>query len=153
MTGAIDNICTLHYSPYILAPLLERFYESLSVRPNNILLSYLVFPLLMSPKSMVKFKNANSRSSLHTLTSYRDSFFGLEEKVAEFKEITNKSLFLLIEGGGLELGSDMSVSFQEKTLDDSVCSHEQLRAAKNLGIMMTPYDIPTCYRILGVRNI
>lgn len=153
MTSAIDNICTLHYSPYIVAPLLERFYENLPIRPKNILLSYLVFPLLLSPKSMEKFKNANSRSSLHTLTSHRDKFFGLEERVREFKDATNKSLFLLLEEGGLRLSSDMSISFQERTLDESACSRERLRAAKNLGMMMAPYDIPTCYRILGVRSI
>ncbi len=153
MRSVIDNICTLHYSPYILAPLLEHFYEGITPRQNNVLLAYILFPLLLTPKSMTKFRNANRTSTLHTLTADSKILSGIEERISEMKDKTNHSLLLLFKTKSLRLDDDMSVTFLAKKLDSSACTSDQVRAARNFGMVLNQYDVPTCYRILGVREL
>jgi len=153
MSTATDSISTLYYSPYILAPLFEIFYEGQAKRPKDILLSYLILPLIVPPSTRAFFKNATSASTLHTFCRSKAHLFGLEKRISDLKDLTHRCLFLTKEIGSIDFSSDMSILFKEHKLDHSATSDEMIKATRKLGIILSRYDIPTSYRILGIKAL
>lgn len=153
MASAVDHIENFHHNAYILSPILERFYEFSKERDRNILLSYLVFPLILYPESRNKLKSANKNSSIYTIFSDQSLFYGLGERVDEFKEITNKCILLLEHEKSVSITSFMSVMYKSSNLDSSLCSADALRAAKNLSILLNSHEIVEIYRKLGIKKI
>ncbi len=153
MSNAIDSFATLFYSPYKVAPLIAYFYENISPRPKNILLSYFVLPLALTPASQKKLKFSKKTSNLSTFTSNNEVLHGMQEKVGEFKSITNKCLLLLIECKSLALNDDLSMNFNAHYLDGAFCPDDSARASRNLGKVLNQYDVPSCYRAMGLKRL
>ncbi len=146
------NYEILYYSPFILAPILESFYETADDQPRNVLLSYLVLPLTLSPSSQNFLKNSNITSSLRTFTKNRENLFGLPERVQEYRDITNICIQLAINAGGIRIKeADLSIEFINKNLDASSSPKNAIKAAQKFGKILKPLDIPSIYRFLGVK--
>ncbi len=153
MSNALDYISTLYFTPYKTGPLLAYFYKQLDPSSKNILLSYLVLPLILTPDSRIKLKHSNIRSNLVTFSSEKQVLFGLQDKVIEFKERTNKCLLLLIENKTIILNEDLSVNFNDHQLESSATPKDYIRASKNLGILLNKYNVVDCYRMLGLQKL
>jgi len=97
MANAIQHMGHLHHNTYLLAPLLEEFYLNLDPLPKNILQAYLLFPLLFNPNTFGQLKRIMKASTLHTKFKEKMLLQGLQQRVFDFKDITNSSLLLLVE--------------------------------------------------------
>jgi hypothetical protein len=133
MSTALESYATLHYSPFVLAPVFESFYQAAANQPKNILLSYLVLPL--------------------TLCRDTSRLYGLSGRVQEYRDLTNVCMQLSIDAGGLRIESDLSVTFLAESLDTSVCPVGTIKGARNLGKLLQPLDVPAIYRFLGVEKL
>lgn len=153
MSSGLDHISTLYFTPYKTGPLLAYFYEHLTPSPKNILLTYLVLPLVLTPGSRRKLKNSDKRSNLVTFSTQKEMLFGLQDKVIEFKERTNKCLLLLIENKTIILNKDLSVSFNDHQLEGTATPKDYIRASKNLGTLLNEYNVVECYRMLGLQKL
>lgn len=153
MSNAIDHICSLHSNPHIISPLLEVFYKHLTTKKNNILLSYLVFPLILSPATMKKLKGSNKNSTLYTTFRDKRLIAGVQERVETYKKVTNNSLHIALKAGSIEVDTNQTVVYLEKKINSSSCSKDMIRATKNLAILLSSYEIVDCYRILGVKSL
>ncbi|QUJ68861.1 hypothetical protein KDD30_07195 [Photobacterium sp. GJ3] len=153
MGTAIDYLGTLNRNPYIFGPLFECFYFHLKEKEKNLLLSYLVLPLILTPKTMGKLKYANKNSTLHTLFSDRELLSGLQERVEDYKKSTNSCLFLTFKFDSLRLHDNFLVSFNEYNIDSSALHKDQMRATKNLAILLNDYQVVDCFRILGIKEL
>lgn len=163
MSNAIQSFTVIHNNPFIFGPLFSSFYDSLGKKQNSILLSYLVLPLVLYPASQKFLMNAKSTSSITTLvgkSGKRDRLYGLEERIAEYRELTNISMQYGIDIGVLSLDENLSINventsksinirFTNKTLYYS----EYRKSASKLGYLFAPFDVPTVYRLLGVKNL
>jgi hypothetical protein len=153
MTTAIESYGTLHYSPFILAPLFEAFYERAIVQPRNVLLCYLVLPLVLHPQCRRFFRNAVLSSSLTTFAHETSRLYGLPERVQESRELTHACMQLAVDAGGIRISDDLSVAFRHRVLDPSACPQDAERAARNLAKVLRRYDVPAVYRQLGMRKL
>lgn len=153
MGNAISSYETIHNNPFILAPLFPAFYSSYSSRENDLLLSYLVLPLVLYPKSRGFLSRANIRSSVRTLIEDRERIFGISESVASYKSLTSSSMQYAIEFGALEISENLSVLVGDKALDKALCPTETIKASVRLGKLFDPFDIPTIYRMLGIKKL
>ncbi|PSV96978.1 hypothetical protein CTM91_19180 [Photobacterium aquimaris] len=153
MANAIDHIESFHYNAYLLAPILERFYEFSIEKDKNILLSYLVLPLLLYPESRNKLKTANIKSSIYTIFSDQTILYGLNERIENFSAITNKCLLLLVNEGSIKINESMSVTYLSKKMDMSLCNKDIVRASKNISILFNSHEIVEVFRKLGVKKI
>jgi hypothetical protein len=153
MANAVDHIENFHRNAYILSPILEVFYKFSKERDRNITLSYLVFPLILHPESRNKLKFANKNSSIYTIFSEQSIYYGLSERVDEFKEVTNKCILLLDHEKSVSITRLMSIMYKSSNLDTSLCSADELRAAKNLSILLNSHEIVEIYRKLGIKMI
>src|ERR1700728_2186022 len=95
MSNAIQSLRVLHNNPFIMAPIFPSFFKSLGEKRNGILLAYLILPLVLPPASRKFLTNAKSTSSLMTLAGkpgMRERLYGLEERIVEYREITNVTI-------------------------------------------------------------
>lgn len=156
---SIKNISLIYNNPFIFSPIFVEFYSNTSRIEKNILLSYLVLPLVLYRPSQVAIKNskANSTSTIYSIFSERkteERVFGLEERIKSYKSLTNDSLQYAISSDMLALNDDLSISvINPKLANKKLCQKDALVAARKLGILFAKYEIPTCYGILGVKEI
>jgi Family of unknown function (DUF6521) len=153
VSTAVECFAALHYSPFVLGPLFEVFYEREIVQPRNVLLAYLVLPLTLYPPSRDFLKNAKSNSSLRTLCGNPERLYGLANRVEEFRSLTHKSLQVCCDSGGITIDLDVSVKYVRRTLDPLPSPTDSLRAAEKLGGVFGHLDIPAIYRFLGIKRL
>lgn len=153
MSNAIRSFTVIHNNPFILAPLLELFYAALPKRPKNILLSYLVLPLVLFPPSQSFLAGARANSSIRTMVKGRERLYGLCERVEEYKALTNLCIQHAVDSGSIAIEEDLSVLTIIPRLDASLCPRASAKAASKLGILFAPYEIQTIYRSLGVKAL
>ena len=151
-TRASDHIYTLHRTPFALAPLIHSFYDNCESIEKDILLSYLILPLV-SYKPMHKFlAGANRKSSLRTMTADSSRLLGLALRVEEFKSITNSALLILTAEKSLEINSDMSVVSINKIR--AVNSNKDLlRYSSKLAMVFSGENVASIYRNLGLKSL
>lgn len=147
-----DHIYTLHRTPFSLAPLIHSFYDEWESEERDILLSYLILPLI-SYKPMHKFlRGAKRNSSLRTMISDPSRLIGLALRVEEFKPITNAALLILKAEKSLEVNSDMSVVSINKVRTVN-SNKDLLRFSRKLAMVFSGEDVVSIYRMLGLKSL
>jgi hypothetical protein len=156
MSNAIKSFAVIHNNPFVFGQLFPSFYSSLGKKPKGILLSYLILPLVLYPASQKFLVNAKSTSSLMTMVGKpgkRDRLYGLEERIAEYWELTNTSIQHEIDSGVLSIDEILSVDVNSYRSDNSPYFSDYRKAANRLGYLFAPFDVPTIYRIFGVKKL
>lgn len=152
-TNAIQHYVTLARSPLLLAPVIESFFQELRSSEKNILLGYLVLPMVLYPPSRDFLKQARATSSIRTLCSERIRLAGFPQRVNELRSTSSLAMQNSIDCGRLILHSDLSLEFGEHLINLSNGMQVEVKAAKRLASIFEPYNVPTVYRLLGVTNL
>ncbi|MES9904591.1 MAG: three component ABC system middle component [Sedimenticola sp.] len=153
MSNAVNSFSVLHNNPFLFGPMFPAFASELGDKKNAILLAYLVLPFCLHSKSRTFLERANVKSSIRTLLSDRERFHGLDERIRDLTEMSNKSLQYAIDVGALLIDSELSIAVGEPWPDTIIVEPGAIKAAKRLGILFSPYDVPTIYRMLGIQKI
>ena len=149
---ATDHIYTLHRTPFAYAPVIQGFYEDWESKGNDVLLSYLILPLV-TYKPMHKFLKAAKRtSSIRTMASDSSRLVGLGLRVEEFKPITNASLLILAAGKSIEINRDMSVLSLAKPQEDN-SNKELLNYSRKLAMILSSEGVVSIYKMLGLKSL
>lgn len=150
--NAIDHLFTLQRSPIVLAPHLHNFYAHVPPRERNLLLSYLVLPMILYPPMQAYLINARSTSNLRTMCSVQSRLVGLTHQVRQFKSLTHSSLLVLRAAQCIEISDDLSVkSIRNVNAEDANPVH--LEAASRLAKMLAEENIVSIYRTLGFKSL
>lgn len=153
MSQFSDAIYTLHNNPFVLTPLIVNFYQDMRPQPNNLLLAYLTLPLLLYVPSRDFLTTAKITSSLHTFNSKKERLFGIQDRVAHYKTITNICLQHALNNGYLTVNSDMSVKWN-KTFDNQIESLSiAYKASKNVHKIFRDRDLIEIYQFLGIHQL
>ncbi len=67
--------------------------------------------------------------------------------------MSNKSLQYAVDVGALLIDSDLGIASGEPWPDTIIIEPGAIKAAKRLGVLFSPYDVPTIYRMLGIQKI
>ncbi|MCL6357970.1 hypothetical protein EXT68_21330 [Pectobacterium parmentieri] len=150
--NAADHIYTLRRTPFALAPVIHSFYDHWDPTEKDILLSYLVLPLV-TYKPLHKFlHNAGKTSSLRTLMQEPSRVLGLEGRVEEYKSITNACLLILTSEKSFKINEDMSVETQGKIREENADA-QILKYARKLAVVLTGENVVSVYRTLGLKSL
>ena len=154
----LDHLHTLHNNPFLLEPVFPVFFEEVGPNRDNILLSYLVLPLILPHHTRKALKHLNATSNIATFTSPthdRSRFLGLGVRVAEHKALTNACLQYNIELGQLILAEDLSLSHNpaRPATKNGNCPSDIILAAKKLGSIVRGHTIPHVFMHLGIANL
>ena len=153
MSNAIQSFKVIHHNPFTLTPLFLAFYSSLPVKPKSLLLSYLVLPMVLNPHSRKFLVGATSRSSMRTLIRDRERLYGLAERIYEYRTLTNTCLQQAIDVNLIAVADDLSVIANPDHAQDGSSPDNMIKAAKRFGELLTPFDVPTIYRMLGIKRL
>jgi hypothetical protein len=158
MNKYIDSVYKVHNNPFVFTPLIVAFYENLERKPKNILLAYLVLPIVLNERSKQTLQTARSTSSIHTFIdskdkSKRENVFGLPERIQNYKEITNQCIQHAIDNQWISLNEDLSIEFLKK-IDNKVENlNQSFKASSNLHKIFKDLDVVAIYRLLGVKEL
>jgi hypothetical protein len=153
MSNAIESFHELHYSPYVLSPILEGFFSNVTSQKRNLLLSYLVLPLTLYPPSKSFLKNSRRDSSLATFWREPYRFYGLSQRVQQYRELTNLCVQCCLDAETISIDEDLVVTVLGRTPDTSATPPDAVRAAEKLGTLLGLLEIPAIYRLLGVKRL
>lgn len=151
--NAIQHYVTLTRSPLLLSPIIETFFKEVKPVGKNILMGYLVLPIVLYPPSRDFLRKANARSSVRSFCADRRRLAGLQQRVVELRAVTNVAIQNGIDCDRLILRSDLSLEYAEQKINPIPIMPDETRAAKRLASIFEPYDVPTIYRLLGVTNL
>jgi hypothetical protein len=150
--NAADYIYTLRRTPFALAPIIHSFYDHWDPTEKDILLSYLVLPLV-TYKPMHKFLNyAKKNSSLRTLMQEPSRVLGLEARIEEYKPITHASLLILTSEKSIKVHDDMSVEPQGKIREENA-NAQLIKYARKLAVVFNGENVVSVYRSLGLKSL
>lgn len=153
MTGrASDHLYTLHRNPFALAPVIQNFYLEWTPMEKDVLLSYLILPLVTYPAMKSYLNNAGRNSSIRTMASDASRLVGLTLRLEEYKPITNTSLLILRAEGSMSLAEDLSV-VAEGNPQAANADKEMLRYATKLSMIFRNESVVTIYRMLGLKSL
>lgn len=152
MSTAADHLYTLHRNAFALAPVIQSFYLNWEPMEKDILLSYLVLPLVSFPAMQKYLHTANRTSSIRTMTSDSSRLVGLALRISEYEPITNKALLILRSDESLQLNDNLSVLASGNRQSENA-DPKMLRYAHQLAMVFRNESVVTIYRMLGLKSL
>jgi hypothetical protein len=135
-----------------MAPVIQSFYQHWDPLEKDVLLSYLILPLVTYKPMHAFLHRARRDSSLRTMASDSERLIGLALRVEEFKPITNASLLILAAEKSLEITPELSVLSVRKP--QSVNSDKSLlRYSEKLAMVLSGENVVSIYRMLGLKSL
>lgn len=154
MSEAIRHLSILYSNPFIFSPVLFSFYNEIKNIDRNILLSYLILPLSLYPESKkYLIGKKHPRSSLRILAKEHRRLYGLQERIKEYKDLTNSTLQYCINIGVLSINSNQSIQIEGRLPERIISPPDSCKAARRLAEFMSNFDVATSYRMLGVKQL
>lgn len=154
------HLHTLYNNPFLLEPIFPAFFRALGDKPNGVLLSYLVLPLVLPMQTRGALRRLRQSSSLLTFTSpthreYRERFMGLGIRVGQNRELTSACLQYNFDLGTLNIGANLNIEVapDRNGTTNSNCPSDAITAASKLGGIMRPHTIPMIFAELGIANL
>jgi hypothetical protein len=151
-TQVSEHLYTLHRTPFALAPVIQSFYQHWEPVEKDVLLSYLILPLVTYKPMHAFLHRARRDSSLRTMGSDSERLIGLALRVEEFKPITNASLLILAAEKSLEITPELSVrTLQKPQLVNS--DKSLVRYGEKLAMVLSGENVVSIYRMLGLKSL
>ncbi|KQQ33620.1 hypothetical protein ASF61_11170 [Duganella sp. Leaf126] len=151
-TQVSDHLYTLHRTPFALAPVIQSFYQHWEPVEKDILLSYLILPIVTYKPIHAFLNRARRDSSIRTMASDAERLIGLAMRVEEFKPITNAAMLILTAENSLEITPELSVRSLQKP--QSINSDKSLlKYSQKLAMVLSGENVVSIYRMLGVKSL
>lgn len=153
MNNLIEHTYTLYNNPFVLMPLILSFYKNYNGCDNDILLAYLVFPLVLHNESQKSIISSKSTSRLSKLTKNKETISGLHERINEYKQLTNICIQYAIDNHLLAINENLSVSVIGKigTVDTGLSN--AIKASSKLKNIFGKLDVISIYKLLGIKEL
>ena len=151
-TKISDHIYTLHRTPFAFAPVIQSFYQHWEPIEKDILLSYLILPLVTYKPMHSFLKGARQDSSVRTMAADTSRLVGLAMRLEEFKSITNAALLILTAENSLEITPELSVRAIKKP---RVINSDKtlMRYSQKLAMVLSGEHVVSIYRMLGLKSL
>ena len=153
IANQIECYAAIFNNPFLLAPLLPAFFQALGVKNRGALLAYLVLPLVLPKSSRIALMNSNKASSMRTFTKEVDRTYGLGQRIANQRRMTNLMLQHMIDVGVLENTDSASIIVATETLPTGICPPDMLKAARKFGLLCAPHSVPSIFLQLGIKKL
>lgn len=158
MNKFIDSVYKIHNNPFVFTSLIVAFYENLEQKQKNILLAYLVLPLVLNERSKQTLQTVRTTSNIHTFIdskdkSKRENVFGLPERIKNYREITNQCIQHAIDNQWIKVNDDLSIEFLKKVENKVENLNLSFKASTNLHKIFKDLDVVNIYRLLGVKEL
>ncbi|MFA8341420.1 MAG: three component ABC system middle component [Rhodothermaceae bacterium] len=154
MSKFADSIYKLNNNPFVFSPLFIQAYKNFVQIEKNILLSYLILPLVLNQNSCKSLKYSKSNSSMQTFSSKNENLFGLTDRIELYKPITNLCLQYLIDNKVFTLNENLSIIIENTDrIPGTNRKDDYMKAAAKIHNIFKDFDVISIYRELGVKKL
>jgi hypothetical protein len=154
MKKIIENISIIHNNIFVLTPLFVSFYKNYKGQRNDLLLSYLILPIVLHQKCIENLQNIRSNSNLVArLVSNKDCMAGFSERFEFYKQTTNQCMQYAIDCGYITINNlqvkviNDEIPFRDTTLADAT------NLASNLWKLFKSLDVVHIYYAFGIKQL
>lgn len=153
MSRFTENINAIHNNVFYLTPLLLSFYKNLRRRKRNVLLAYLILPIVLNKDCLLELKEIRSNSRLSRITMNKKCMAGFSERFEFYKQITNNCLQYAIDCNYIKIEDDLSVTvINEDVLYADQSLSDSLRLASKLHYVFK-LDVLNTYLTFGIKKL
>lgn len=150
MSNIISDVVRIKYNNFTLAPAMLSYYETCQVKQDNILLMYLLFPVVMNSDWIDNLPRVQSRSRLEIwVRENRLHIEGLSERIKIFQHLTETTLQYCIDMEYVKVDEYNNVLVLNNPYKKGDFVDAAMRLTKLLG-KSTPAKI---YATLGIREL
>ena len=150
MSNIISDIFKIKYNFFTLAPAMLSYYETCQVKHNNILLMYLLFPVVLKSDLINQLPRVQSCSRLETwVKNNRLQVEGLREHITTFQHLTETTLQYCIDMDYGRGDENNNVTVLSNPYEKDYFMDAAIRLTKLLG-KSSPAKI---YATLGIREM
>ena len=151
MSNIISEVVKIKYNSFTLAPAMLSYYESCQVKKDNVLLLYLLFPVILNSDWIVKSPISRKKSRLDSwVKDNRIHIEGLPERMSTFQYLSETTFQYCIDMEYLKVDEKNNVvvvnnPFRTKSKFDN----SAIRLSRIIG-ESTPAKV---YATLGIREL
>jgi hypothetical protein len=154
MSNFSESIHSIYNNPFILTPVLISFYKNYLGRNNDILLSYLIFPIVLEQEHVLRIKQVTSRTPLSRFTKDKDFISGFYDRLNTYRDITNLCLQYAIDSKYIRVEKDMRVKvITEDTLFVDPLLRDALELANKLHKVFKKINVVNIYQAFGIKEL
>ncbi|WP_318348605.1 three component ABC system middle component [Aquipluma nitroreducens] len=154
MSDFSKSIHTIYNNPFILTPVLVTFYKNYVGLKNDILLAYLIFPIVLEQEHIQKIKRINSKTPLSRFTKDKDFISGFYDRVETYRSVTNLCLQYAIDSKYILVDKNMSVKvitedvfFVDPLLKDAI------ELSNKLYKVFRKINVINIYQAFGIKKL
>lgn len=142
MTSLVDALYHAKYNPFKYGEYIVSFYDNLAEVENSLLLTQLLVPLCSHPFFSQKLANAmfgeKKKSTIWTIFDDRTMLYDLQDRLDEFKELTDQSLQYTIVNDWLSVDTEQLLVLSLPKRNTPPAIH---KSAVNLGKLFSNYSV------------
>lgn len=152
MNNIVTDVLKIKYNALTLAPAMVAFYEECKVERDNLLLLYLVFPVIINPDWLSRLPKVQSNSRLETWARKNLLYLeGLPDRFVTFKQLSEHTFQYCIDMGYLTITDNNNVLVIKNIEDQNKTLIS--KSASRLAKLFSTNTVLKIYSILGIREI
>lgn len=153
MNSTIKHYYTIHNNLFIFSPIILEFYKNNKTTDMNILLAYLILPLVLDDKTKNKLYKSKKTTTLFSFTKENSVLWGLQPNVEKYFDLTNKCIQYLVNENLIDIKNN-SIFVTSKNINLSILNIEkEKKASEKLAAIFNKFDILTIYKTLGIKKL
>ncbi len=153
MSNVIKYNHIVHNNTFLLTTLLHVFYKNYKGQEKDMLLAYLILPLVLNGTTKKNLKRSKTTSSIHSFTRKKENLYGLQKRISEYVELTNKCIQNGIDNRLFVVNKDLKIKVIDEEVLDIPSLKDSIKASSNLVKVLKDLDVISIYRLLGIKTI
>ena len=153
MKKIVENISIIHNNIFVLTPLLISFYKNYKGIKNDLLLSYLILPIVLNPKCIEELKVIRSNSNLARLVTNKECMAGFAERFEFYKQITNQCIQYAIDCKYITVTANLQIKVVNTDTYTDPSLSNSITLASNLHNLFKSLDVINIYYAFGIKNL
>lgn len=153
MSKFTDNISLLQDNVFSLTPIFISFYKNYKSRDYDLLLSYLLLPLVLNPVCVEELKILSSKSRLTRIVTKKEIMAGFSERIEYYNQITNDCLQYAVDCKYIKIQENLSVNvINQDCLFTDLSLNRAINLASNLPKVFN-LDVINIYYAFGIKGL
>lgn len=151
MSNIISEVVKIKYNSFNLASAMLSYYECCQVERDNILLLYLLFPVVLNSDWIKGSPRVQQQSRLETwVREKRIHVEGLPERINTFQHLSETTLQYCVDMGYVEVNANNNVVVKKNPNKDKDLL---TTSAKRLSKLIGKNSPAKVYATLGIREL
>lgn len=155
MNDIVKSYQDIHFNAFTLCPLIISFYKGCRIKGDNILLAYLIPPLLFNVEWQSKLKIIRCTSRLELWSTNKELHLqGIQDRFEFFKSVVTESLQYCFDMKWLSLDENNDIHVgRSKRWHALPVEDMMLKEAASLPKLFNSHTIAEIYVKLGIHQI